>query len=81
MGETFEIEVAYKGELLNLPAEYLPMGYSFKIRINIDGTDIFFERDDEKNYRAIASPEDFEKSKNIDTELLAAIAQALQESL
>lgn len=81
MGETFELEVAYKGELLSLPAEYLPMGYSFKIRINIDGTDIFFELDDEKNYRAIASQGDLTKSQNIDINLLAAIAQALQESL
>jgi hypothetical protein len=78
---TFELNVEYKGNLLSFPAEYIPLGYSFKIKVHINGIDIFFERDDLKKYRAISTIEDMEKSKAIDQQLLGTITESLERSL
>ncbi len=53
MFDLFDLPVEYKGKEMLFPAELLPMGFRHKIKVNVDGTDILFEPDEERNYRAV----------------------------
>ncbi len=77
MYEPFEIPVIYKGKELSFPAKLLKLGYTHKIHVDVNGQDILFEPDEERNYRAIVDPEKL-GSNQIDFELLKAISQAIE---
>lgn len=79
MAETFELPVAYGGKELEFQAELLPYGYTHKIKVTIEGIDILFEPDEEKNYRAVTGFEDLNKAGNIPKDLLQAISETLHE--
>jgi hypothetical protein len=79
MGEQFELPVDFKGKELQFPAELLPFGFSYRIKVTIAETDFFFEPDEEKKYRAIIADTDRDKTIRIDWELLQAIAETLHE--
>ena len=49
MGEQFELPVDFKGKELQFPAELLPFGFSYRIKVSIAETDFYFEPDEEKN--------------------------------
>ncbi len=77
MMDLSELPVEYKGEEILFPAELLPMGFTHKIKVTIKGTEILFEPDEERNYRAMIT--DLEKFNNphIDKELLQEICKTL----
>ncbi len=50
------------------------LGYTHKFQVQVNGQDLLFEPDEERNYRAFVDPEQVENS-NIDVELLKAIAE------
>lgn len=77
MNETFNLPVQFKGQDLNFPSKLLMFGYSYKIAVDINGTEVLFERDEERNYRAIVDLEKL-KSDKINIELLKAIAEAIE---
>ncbi len=79
MGDHFELPVDFKGKGLQFPAELIPFGFSYRIKVTIAETDFYFEPDEEKNYRAIIADTDRDKSIRIDWELLQAIAEKLHE--
>lgn len=74
MNESFELPVEYKKEMLLLPAKLSIWEYGHRIIINIEGQDIVFEPDEERNYRAVVS----EMEKPIDFYLLKAIAESIE---
>lgn len=80
MSEPFELPVHYRGGELLLPAEFLAMGYTHKIRIVVNGVEFLFEPDEEKNYRAVIAESHREQARNIDTALVQAICTALDEA-
>lgn len=49
MNEAFEIPVLYKGEKLSVPAEFIVLENIYKIQIEVNGQEITFEPDEEKN--------------------------------
>ena len=79
MDEGFELPVVYKNKELLLPATFIKAGYSYKIRITVDGQPVFFEPDEERNWRAMVDTET-DKWKH-DRGMLEAIIQSLDEYL
>ena len=70
MSATFELPITYQGKYLLFQAELIPRGYSYQIKVMIDGVAIFFEPDEEKNYRALKTDVEMKKSDTIDKNLL-----------
>jgi hypothetical protein len=79
MSDTFELPVEYKGKEMLLPAELLRMGFTHKIRVTVTDTDILFEPDEERNYRAVVAETDRDKIASLPTDLLQLICQTLDE--
>jgi hypothetical protein len=79
MSDEFELPVTYNGKELLFPAVLLPMGYTHKIKVTVDKTELLFEPDEEKNYRATLPDADRDAFNKLDTQLLRAICQTLDE--
>ena len=79
MDESFEIPFNFQGEEMQVPAEFQPFGYTYRIKITLQGMTLFFEPDEEKNYRAVLIPGGQENSKNLPNGLLETISEKLQE--
>lgn len=77
MDEPFELPVFYKGEEHLFTSQLQQSGYTHKIIVNIYGTDVAFEPDEERNYRALIDPEKIDKG--IDLDLLKAIAETIEQ--
>lgn len=80
MAESFTLTILYKEVEQSYNAELRLMGYTHKIAVNIEGTEILFEPDEERNYRALLSDPDIHKKK-IDAELIGLIAAELEANL
>ena len=80
MAESFTLTVHYKGEERSFDAELRMLGYTHKIAVNINGAELLFEPDEERNYRAVLSEKDINK-KDIDPELCQLIAAELEANL
>ena len=80
MAEFFTLTVSYKGEERQIDSELRVMGYTHKIAVNINGTEILFEPDEERNYRAVVSDADINKNR-IDIELIKLVAAELEANL
>jgi hypothetical protein len=76
--EGFELPVMYKGAELQFPARLIRFGYSYKIEVDVNGTSIAYEPDEERNWRALMEPEFAYGNKRISLELLQAIAVSLE---
>jgi hypothetical protein len=75
MAESFTLVVNYKGKEYHLDSELRIYGYTHKIAINIEGEEILFEPDEERNYRAVIP----EGSKiEIDMGVIQVIAKELE---
>lgn len=77
MDEPFELPVFYKGEEHFFTSQLQQSGYTHKIIVNIHGTEVAFEPDEERNYRALIDPEKMDKDIQID--LLKAIAESIEQ--
>lgn len=81
MEEDFELSVQYKGEEISFPGRLLNYGYSYKIELEVMGTMLLFEPDEQRNFRALIAPEEMNKHKEITVGLLEAIVSSLDELL
>jgi hypothetical protein len=81
MEEAFEIPVLYKGQELLFPARLLNVGYSHKFLVTINGLEFFFEQDNNGKYRALANALNQFDVKNLDADLLKAIAESIESIL
>jgi hypothetical protein len=81
MEEGFELPVQYKDEELSFPGRLLNYGYSYKIELEIFGTMLLFEPDEQRIFRALIAPEEMNKHKEITVGLLEAIVKALDDLL
>lgn len=79
MLDLFELPVEYNGKEFLFPAELLPMGFTHKIKVTVDGTEILFEPDEERNYRAMITDLEKFNQSNIDKLLLQEICKTLDE--
>ena len=81
MDDTIEIPVNYKNKELTFEAKFLKLGYSYKFEIDVNGTTVFFELDEERNFRAIVDQSIENRNNKIDVELIQSIAESLQAIL
>jgi hypothetical protein len=77
MDNFFEIPLTFQSEEFIFPAELIPFGYSYKIEVDVFGKIISFEPDEERNFRGLISPDDFNDTDHVDKALLQAIANQL----
>jgi hypothetical protein len=77
MDEGFELPVLYKGEEIFLPGKLHKFGYSYKIEVEIEGMPVFFEPDEERNWRVLAELE--WHNRKTDQELLQAVILSLDK--
>jgi hypothetical protein len=79
MMDLFELPVDYNGKKLLLPAELLPMGFTHKIKVTVEGVDVLFEPDEERNYRAMAIDTERVNMEKLDKNLLQVICLTLDQ--
>jgi len=75
--DTLEIPVTYKNEELSLKAHVVRFGYVNHVVVDLGGTQITIERDEEGNYRALGDAEKMEGAK-VDGDLIKAVVMMLQ---
>jgi hypothetical protein len=78
--ESFDLPVLYRNTELVFPAELHAYGYSYKIKVFVNGDSFFFERDEERQWRAVTMPDEKEPV-NTDRFLLEEIANSLEQLL
>ena len=81
MEEPFLLDVNYLGEQLDFEGQLHITGYQHKIEINVNDVAVFFEPDEERNYRALISMEQMAGHKHLNPGLLKAIAKRLDSLL
>lgn len=80
MEEPFLLPVAYKGETQQLEAQLHLTGYTHRFEVRVNDMPVYFEPDEEGEYRAVlASPA--EQHHLPDITLLTAIASAIKTVL
>ncbi|MCW3118761.1 MAG: hypothetical protein JWM28_2843 [Chitinophagaceae bacterium] len=53
MYESFSITVPYENKEIELEGEFRQLGYSYQLVVFVDGTEIIFEPDEERHFRAV----------------------------
>ena len=79
MDENFELQVNYNGKEMLFPANLVRFGYSYRIEVDVNGVLVSFEKDEERNWRALIENDDFGQSNTVSPELLQAIVDSLDE--
>lgn len=78
MDESFEIPVTFNAKEILFPASLVTSGYTYKIHVDVYGQLVSFERDEERNFRAVINGEEMDKSAKMDKELIKEIANTLE---
>ena len=73
----FELPVTFNGKEMEFQGKFLDYGYSSKIELDIEGTKVMFEPDEERNWRALISFDDLQSNKKLNADLLKVIAEAI----
>lgn len=75
--EEFNLPVNYKGreEIFNVQLKIT--GYTYRLVVDVYGQPINFERDEERNFRALLDYDDVNKAPGIDSDLVKAIGDAI----
>jgi DNA polymerase III delta subunit len=81
MDDDLEVPVNYKNQELIFIAKFIQFRYSYKFEVDVNGVIVFFEPDDERNFRAIIDPAIDHVNHKIDKELIQLIAEALATML
>lgn len=78
MEESFEIPVLYRNQELLFTGILLTFGYVHKFQVDVFGQEVFFEQDDNGEYRALIDPAFLEEANKLDKSLLKEIASSIQ---
>lgn len=82
MTDEFSLTANYKETSREYKAHLLLQGYSYKIVVHVDDVDVYFERDEEQNFRVVTMPgQDVATLEKIDKQLLQALAEELTHIL
>ncbi|MDX3913006.1 MULTISPECIES: hypothetical protein [Olivibacter] len=81
MDESFFITVNYRNTEHSFESRIRWMGYTHKIEVDVYGTPVHFEPDEERNYRAVLVDPTADTSKELTPGLLQAIASYLEEQV
>jgi len=78
MEDSFSIDVDLRGKEYRYEARLVAVGYTHKFCVLINGFEVTFEPDEERNYRAIINVSDQSSIKDDDIEILKAVANKIQ---
>lgn len=81
MDEPFTLTVNYKGTQHDFETQLIITGYTYKFRMLVNDVEVFFERDDAGEFRALAPDADAKQLHALDPALLQEIAQQLEAIL
>jgi len=81
MPDEFLITVKQGKEEISFPARLLQFGYSYKIEVDVNGAQVIFEPDEERNWRAQLQPEQWQLRDKIKPGLLVSIAGEIENIL
>ena len=81
MDYDLEVPVTYKNQELIFYAKFIQFGYSYKFEVDVNSILVFFEPDEERNFRAMIDPTIDHVNHKIDKELIQLIAGTLVEML
>jgi hypothetical protein len=81
MTEPIVITVPYQGTEKQFEIQLEMTGYTYRIKAIVNEVTVFFEPDEEKQYRAVVPYENAEAGKKLDAGLLQAIAETLVKEL
>lgn len=76
MDEGFTIEVTYQGNEYSFEARLITIGYTHKFVVVINGIEVNYEPDEERNYRAIVNVSD--NIKPLDHKLIKIVGDKIQ---
>jgi len=79
MDDGFLLPVTYQGKEYEFETGFQRYGYIHRIAVNINNVTVLFEPDEERNYRALVTPEQMERSGELNIGLLQAIADILEK--
>lgn len=77
MEDGFSIDVEYRGAKMSFDVALSSTGYTHKFQVIIDGIEVIYEPDEERNYRAVVSPDAAHNLKDKDKELIQLVGAQL----
>lgn len=81
MTEPIFITVPYKNTERQFEIELQVTGYTHRFKVMVNDVLVFFEPDEERQYRAVLSPEYLQAGQQLDPALLQMIAETLRKEL
>ena len=78
INELFSISVSYLGKEYTFEARLATVGYPHEFFVLINGMEVIYEPDEERNYRVILNETDRAKVKDSDVELIKAVGDKIQ---
>jgi len=82
MTDPFILTVNYKGHDSDYPAQLLLLGYTHKFKVQVNETEVYFEPDEEGQYRVVQAPgQETAAMAAIDHVLLGLLQQKIAEIL
>jgi len=80
MDESFSIVLTYQGVEYNFETKLIATGYAHKFHVLINGWEVIYEPDEERNYRAIINQTGHAEVKaiDIDIELIKAVGAKIE---
>ncbi len=79
MEDRFSIDVVHNNKEVIFDAHLVTIGYIPQFHILINGIEVVYEPDEERNYRAIVEPSKIALLKTTDMELIQLVGQRLEE--
>ena len=76
MSDHFELEINYRNTKHLFSGELAMLGYTHKIFMQVNGFDLVFEPDEERNYRVVVA--EGQDAAKLDRELVQAILTELE---
>ena len=73
------LPVTYNGQDYDFPLRIVSMGYVYQFAVQVNSTEVIFERDDSGHIRAIVYNQDVVTGQSPNQGLLAAIAAVLEQ--
>jgi hypothetical protein len=78
MDELFSITLGYRGREYSFEARLVTVGYTHKFLVMINGIEVIYEPDEERNYRALLNEVDQAKVRDVDRELIKVVGDKIQ---
>jgi len=78
MDEPFSIMVICQGQEYSFEARLATMGYTHKFYVMINGMEVIYEPDEERNYRAILNDIGQGTIKDSDIEIIKAVGDKIE---